>query len=65
MEIKTLFGADDALLDDLLKDCYINKSIQFSPIIIGRWGIGKSAVALHCTENLDRIIQKLTKEDFE
>jgi len=63
MEIKTLFGADDALLDDLLKDCYINKSIQFSPIIIGRWGIGKSAVALHCTENLDKIIQKLTKKD--
>lgn len=61
--METLFGSDDALYDKLLKDCYVSQSIKFTPIIIGRWGIGKSAVALHCTENLDTFLQNYTKKN--
>jgi hypothetical protein len=60
--VRNIFGDDDALYDGLLNDCYVEQSnVYYRPILIGKWGIGKSAIALHCVKPLDDTIKKYTK----
>jgi hypothetical protein len=51
--MRVLFGNDDAIYDKLLRVCYVDPStnIHNRPILIGRWGIGKSALTLHFIRN--------------
>lgn len=50
--MRVLFGNDDAIYDKLLRVCYVDPLTNlYRPILIGRWGIGKSAITLHLIQN--------------
>jgi hypothetical protein len=50
-----VFGSENAESDRLLHDCYVNsaKIVASKPILVGRWGTGKSAILLHHGQTLD------------
>ena len=60
-----LFGNDNAIEDKLLKDCYISHSVELEdkPILIGRWGTGKSAILLHSVEKMEQKLIELHGKD--
>ncbi|WP_322865935.1 hypothetical protein U5922_006840 [Aquicoccus sp. G2-2] len=66
---RLLFGAPDADSDLLLKDCLIEGQVgRYSkPILIGRWGTGKSANLIARARTLESVLEKvdpLSKRDW-
>ena len=66
---RLLFGAPDADSDLLLKDCLIEGQVgRYSkPILIGRWGTGKSANLIARARRLESVLEKidpLSKRDW-
>jgi len=59
--MRTLFGNDDAIFDNLLMDCYVDPITNLinKPILIGKWGIGKSAITLHFIKDLTNLIDNV------
>lgn len=59
-----LFGDENAWNDKLLKECYIEqpKDLAKKSIIMGKWGIGKSAFVLHESRYLNEEFEKT--EDY-
>jgi len=61
-----VFGNENAVMDPLLKDCYVEpKEGSNKSILIGRWGIGKSAILFHNNQKLsDELAKKDEKDRF-
>jgi len=53
-----LFGAPSADNDQLLKDCKVASRIgrYVQPIVVGRWGVGKTATLISRAEKLEELI---------
>ena len=60
-----LFGDENAWNDRLLNGCYIeqSKDLTNKSIIIGKWGIGKSAFILHKVRSLKNALEVEGAED--
>lgn len=54
-----LFGAPNADDDLLLKDCTVDHQVKryLNPIIVGRWGTGKSAILITRAKELEEILE--------
>jgi len=59
-----VFGNENAESDTLLNDCYVNGSniVASKPILVGRWGSGKTAILLHQGQALDRKLKSIDKK---
>lgn len=55
-----LFGDENAWNDKLLNECYVEQSKELAKksIIIGNWGIGKSAFLLHEARFLNEALER-------
>lgn len=55
-----LFGDENAWNDKLLNECYVEQSKELAKksIIIGKWGIGKSAYILHEARFLNEALER-------
>jgi hypothetical protein len=59
------FGDDNALHDILLKTCYVYHNIEMEskPILVGKWGAGKSAILVHSVGALSELLGEKAEED--
>jgi len=60
-----IFGDDNAIYDLLLKNCYVKHDVDLEskPIIVGKWGAGKSAILLHTVGKLSEILNEAITND--
>lgn len=60
-----LFGNDNAWQDRLLDECYIShsRSKEIKPILVGRWGIGKSATLMKLSNPLTKLLKDYYEKD--
>ena len=59
-----IFGNEDAKDDDLLRKCFVEPSELLNrPIIVGRWGIGKTAVLFHQNAILEDTLNYIDPEN--
>lgn len=57
---RLLFGDDNAVFDPLLHECFVEpKEVSKKPILIGRWGIGKSAIFFNSNNKLTTTLEKI------
>ena len=61
MQFRQLFGNEHAAVDDLLEDCYIPPpgTAVGSPILVGRWGAGKTGLLLHRNAKLSNKLRSI------
>jgi len=64
MAFRQLFGNEHAAVDDLLEECYVPPPglVTGKPILIGRWGAGKTGLLLHRNASLSREIKRRKPE---
>lgn len=58
---RQLFGNEHAAADDLLEECYVPppNSALGSPILVGRWGTGKTGLLLHRNSALSSALREI------
>jgi hypothetical protein len=50
---ENLFGNDDGANDPLLFDCFVAPGpVEHMPIVVGRWGAGKTSILIHRNDRL-------------
>ncbi|SPF78152.1 P-loop ATPase, Sll1717 family [Pseudoprimorskyibacter insulae] len=61
MQFRQLFGNEHAAADDLLEDCYVPPpgTAVGNPILVGRWGTGKTGLLLHRNAKLSRVLRDI------
>jgi hypothetical protein len=57
-----IFGNENAEVDPLVLECYVDNMSNGSQIITGRWGVGKTAFMFHATQKMAAILGKSHRE---
>lgn len=59
MTFRQLFGTENAATDDLLEECYVPPphGVFDRPILVGKWGTGKTGLLLHRNAALTRALR--------
>jgi len=65
--VSQLFGNEMAEDDELLRDCYVSPTsfsrLSEKPILVGRWGSGKTAMLYHVNQTLSQELAKRNREE--
>ncbi len=57
-ERRKIFGNENAAVDPLVLDCYVDNMSNGAQIVTGRWGVGKTAFIFHATKSLARVLEE-------
>ena len=63
VDFRLTFGSENAAQDDLLEECYVAPPgvVMAKPILIGKWGAGKTGLLLHRNAQLSGLLRKKDK----
>lgn len=61
---RQIFGNENAATDDLLEECYVAPPgvVLEKPILIGKWGTGKTGLLLHRNSGLSRLLRAKSED---